>query len=109
MSGQSNIINDIGTLTKIPNKVLTELVHKTNLCIGSIIADAKIAGDQVVIINLGIGTLSIDLLEMQCKFVPSRELKNTIKNCITSPVDPLELVLEKALTEKLIQLCNEVL
>ena len=104
-----NIVNDISTLTKIPNKTLNELVHKINLCIGSIIADAKNNGEQAVIINIGIGTLSIDLINMQSKFVPSKDLKTTIKLGVTSGIDPLECVLEQTLAEKLINFCNEVL
>ena len=56
MSGQPNLVTDVGTLLKLPNKVTTELVHKANLCIGSIINDAKLAGEQTIIINIGIGT-----------------------------------------------------
>lgn len=109
MTGQPNIINDIGTLTKIPNKTLVELTHKINLCIGSIIADAKAAGEQVVVINIGIGTLSIELLNMQCKFIPSKDLKTTIKTCLTTDTDPLELMLEQTLIDKLVNFCGEVL
>ena len=110
MSGQINVVNDLSVLTKIPNKTLGELTHKLNLCIGSIIADAKAAGESAVIINIGIGTLSIDLIDMQCKFVPSRELKMTIKTCTaTEAVDPLELALEQALINKLINFCEEVI
>jgi hypothetical protein len=110
MTGQPNIINDISTLTRVPNKALMEFVHKANLCIGSIIADTKAAGEQAVVINIGIGTLSIDLIDMQCKFVPSKELKTTIKTCVTTgPVDPLELALEQAIIDKLVNFCNEVI
>ena len=56
MSGQPNLVTDVRTLLKLPNKVTTELVHKSNLCIGSIINDAKLAGEQTIIINVGIGT-----------------------------------------------------
>ena len=66
MAAQPNIVNDISTLTRVPNKVLTELTHKANLCIGNIISEAKELGEQAVIINIGIGTLSIDLIDMQC-------------------------------------------
>jgi hypothetical protein len=109
MSGQINVVNDLSVLTKIPNKTLGELTHKLNLCIGSIIADAKAAGESAVIINIGIGTLSIDLIDMQCKFVPSRELKMTIKTCTAEAVDPLELALEQSLINKLINFCEEVI
>ena len=108
MSSQSNIITDLSTLTRIPNKTLTELSHKTNLCIGSIIAEAKAKGEQAVIINIGIGTLSIDLIDMQCKFVPSKELKSTIKTSLQSKQDLLELELEQALIDKLLAICDEV-
>jgi MoaA/NifB/PqqE/SkfB family radical SAM enzyme len=109
MSGQPNVINDIGTLLKIPGKVTTELVQKANLCIGSIISDAKLAGDQTVIINIGIGTLSVDLIDMQCKFVPSKDLKTAIKTSLSEEKDILELALEEALVEKLLTACDEAL
>ena len=106
---QHNIVTDISTLTRIPNKTLAELVHKINLCIGTIIAEAKNSGEQAVIINIGIGKLSIDLITMQSKFIPSKDLKTTIKQSITTGVDPLECALEQALIDKLISFCDEVL
>lgn len=108
MATQPNIISDISTLTRVPNKVLTELSHKANLCIGNIISDARDAGEQAVIINVGIGTLSIDLIDMQCKFIPSKELKTTIKASLQVKQDPLELELEQALIDKLLAICDEV-
>ena len=108
MATQPNIISDISTLTRVPNKALTELSHKANLCIGNIISDARDAGEQAVIINIGIGTLSIDLIDMQCKFIPSKELKTTIKASLQSKQDPLELELEQALIDKLLTICDEV-
>lgn len=109
MAAQPNVISDISTLTRVPNKILTELAHKTNLCIGNIISEAKEAGEQTVIINIGIGTLSVDLIDMQCKFVPSKELRAIIKSSLYSRKDPLELELEKVLAEKLISICEEVI
>lgn len=109
MATQPNIISDISTLTRVPNKVLTELSYKATLCIGSIISEARDAGEQVVIINIGLGTLSIDLIDMQCKFIPSKELKATIKASLQSKQDPLELELEQALIDKLLTICDEVI
>lgn len=109
MATQPNIISDLSTLTRVPNKILTELAHKINLCIGNIISETKELGEQAVIINIGIGTLSVDLVDMQCKFVPSKELRATIKNSLTARKDPLELELEKVLAEKLISICEEAI
>ena len=106
---QPNLVNDVGTLLKLPNKVTAEVVSKANLCIGSIISDAKLAGEQTVIINVGIGTLSVDLIDMQCKFVPSKDLKAAIKYSLSEDKDPLELELEKALADKLLAACEEAI
>ncbi len=109
MNTKTNIVNDISILMKVPNKALDAFVEKANLCIGSIIADAQKSGEQNVVINIGIGTLSVSLADMQCKFVPSKALKTTIKDCLTKNVDPLELELEKALSNKLMAIVDEVL
>lgn len=109
MATQNNVINDVGTLLKVPNKVLDKLTDKMNLCIGSTICSAKDEGLDAVVINIGIGTLSVNLIDMTCKFVPSKDLKNTIKRCITMNVDPLELALEEELSDRLIAVCEETL
>jgi len=106
---QQNIINDIGVLSKIPNKILAELIHKTNLCIGSAIHDARQANEEAAVLNIGIGVLSVNLIDMQCKFIPSKDLKATIKSSLTGEIDPLELIIEESLVEKLISLCEDAM
>ena len=106
---QLNIINDIGTLLRLPSKVTTELTDKACLCIGSAISDAKAAGETQLTLSIGIGTLSVNLVDMQCKFVPGKNLKSAIKQAITTQVDPLELALEQSFAEKLLAICDEVL
>jgi len=107
MAANPNVINDLGTVTKIPNKILDALVKKLDLCIGSAIHDAIIAKEEVAVLNIGIGSLSINLADMQCKFIPSKDLKAAIKSSIEDRVDPLELELEQALIAKLISICSE--
>lgn len=109
MATQVSIPNDISTLMKIPTKVSTELVDKSCLCISSAISDAKRRGESQVVINIGIGALSVNLLDMQCKFVPGKNLKTAIKNAIASEANPLELVLEQTFTDKLLAICEEVI
>ena len=106
---QENVLNDVSTLLKIPNKTLTEIADKTSLCIGSIIYEAKTAGSASVQINIGIGTLSIDLVDMNCKFLPGKNLKAAIKKGLTSKIDPVELAIEQSVADKLIALCAEVM
>jgi hypothetical protein len=109
MATQSNIMSDVGTLLKIPAKVTTELTEKACLCIGSAINEAKQQGESQVVINIGIGTLSVNLIDMQCKFVPGKSLKTAIKSALTSEVNPLELMLEQSFADKLLAICEEVI
>ena len=105
----TNITSDVGTLLRLPTKVMNELTDKTCLCIGSAITAAKKAGDSQTNINIGIGQLSINLIDMQCKFIPNKGLKSAIKEALADNVDPLELHLEQAFAEKLLAACEEVL
>lgn len=109
MNQQTNIMSDVGALLKIPAKITTELTDKACLCIGSAINEAKNAGETMVVLNIGIGSLSVNLVDMQCKFVPGKNLKSAIKSALASPIDPIELALEQAFVDKLLNICEEVL
>ncbi len=109
MTAQTNIITDVNNLLKLPTKVSNELVAKMCLCIGSAISDAKAKGETQVVVGIGIGSLSVSLVDMQCKFIPGKELKTAIKKALDSPIDPLELLLERTFVDKLIAMCEEVL
>ena len=109
MAAQANIVTDVNNLLRIPTKVTNELVAKACLCIGSAINEAKLKGETQTTIGIGIGYLSVNLLDMQCKFVPGKELKTAIKKALDSQTDPLELALEQTFTDKLLAMCEEVL
>ena len=109
MTTQTSIVSDVGTLLKIPTKVTNELTDKACLCIGSAVSEAKRNGEKLLTVNIGIGALSIDLIDMQCKFVPGKNLKTAIKSALTNPADPLELFLEQAFADKLLAICEEVI
>ena len=109
MAAHINIVSDVGTILRIPTKVSSELTEKACLCIGSAISEAKRNGATQLTVSIGIGSLSINLIDMQCKFVPGKNLKTAIKDAISAEVNPLELELEKAFADKLISLCSEVL
>ena len=109
MATPINIVTDINNLLRLPTKVTNELVAKVCLCIGSAISEAKAKGETQLTISIGIGNLSINLLDMQCKFIPGKELKSAIKQSLESQIDPLELALEQAFTDRLLAMCDEVL
>lgn len=109
MATQVNIISDVGTLLKVPTKVSSELVDKACLCIGSVISEAKRKGETQTTVSIGIGSLSINLVDMECKFVPGKNLKTAIKQALALQGDPLELALEQTFADKLLAICEEVI
>lgn len=106
---QVNIITNLSTVLKVPVRVLNVLLEKESLCIGSAIHDAKLQNEPAVVLNIGIGSLSIDLKDFQCKFIPSKELKSTIRQSLDGKIDPLEQELEIEIAEKLMKICDEVM
>jgi hypothetical protein len=109
MTNPINITNDVGMLLRLPTKVTKELTDKACLCIGSAIGEAKRNGETQLTLSIGIGNLSINLVDMQCKFIPGKNLKTAIKSALASQDDQLELMLEKAFADKLLAVCEEVL
>ena len=109
MTSQINIMTDVNNLLKLPTKVSNELVAKMCLCIGSAISNAKARGEAQTTVGIGIGQLSVNLVDMQCKFIPGKELKAAIKKALDSQIDPLELVLEQTFIDKLLTMCEEAL
>ncbi len=109
MATQANIVTDVNNLLRIPTKVTNELVSKACLCIGSAISEAKARGETQTTVGIGIGYLSVNLVDMQCKFVPGKELKAAIKRSLASQIDPLEIILEQTFADKLLAMCEEVL
>lgn len=106
---QVNIIQDLSSYTKVPSKALNELVEKSMLCIGSAIHDAKMMEEDTIVINIGIGALSVELNSMQCKFTPNKELKKVISQSLINKIDPLEYALEQTIIDKLIAICEEAI
>lgn len=109
MTAQPNIVSDVGTLLKIPTKITTELTEKACLCISEAISEAKRSGETQVVLSIGIGTISVNLVDMQCKFVPGKNLKTAIKTALSSQDSPIETALEQIFVDKLLSICEEVL
>jgi hypothetical protein len=109
MATQTNVMADVNTLLRLPTKVSNELVEKMCLCIASAISTAKTKGETQTTVGIGVGCLSINLTDMQCKFIPGKELKTAIKQALEYPTDPLEYTLEQTFLDKLLTMCEEAL
>lgn len=101
----NNLIEDISKLTTIPDNVLNKLVSKSFYCISDIIEDAILENKKVVEIEIGIGTLYLELNSdnVRYKFIPNKELESAVKNTIINKrnllQDTLELILVNRVTD----------
>lgn len=109
MTADVNILSDLSTLTTVPTKALTELVRYECLCIGNAVKQATLQEKNKLVLNIGLGALCINITTMECKFLPSSELKNTIKTCLAGKQDLLMKAVEDSISEKLLKLYEGVL
>ncbi len=68
-----NLINNVATLTTIPEKYLYKLVEKSLYAISDAVAQSQIAESKITDIDIGIGTLSIKIAAnlIEYHFTPS--------------------------------------
>lgn len=106
---QQHILSDISTLTRVPNKIMDYLSDMAVICITSAIAVARLQQQDKLLLNIGIGTLAIDLISMEVKFVPSKELKKNIRAVVSGEEteDPVITYIDDEMVKKLCNICEE--
>lgn len=99
-----SLIEDLSTLTTIPALNLGQLSKKAIYCICDSVDSSILKGENLVDINIGIGTLSIlvDNDVIQYRFVPSNSLESNIKKTVVEGKNPLVEKAEKLLAKKII-------
>lgn len=105
-----NMISDVSKLTTIPEKVLNKLITKSVYCISDAIAEMRIAGKDTIDLDIGLGNLSIGIVddEVVYKFVPSTELDISVKSSILNEQNLLEDAVEASLVDKLTNTYKDV-
>ena len=98
-----DIIKDTSVLTTIPDKVLRKLITKEIYCINDAVEETRLSEGKITDLNIGLGILSIGVLDDKVfyKFVPSKELEDSVKASILNERNLLEDALEAALVDKL--------
>lgn len=100
----SNILKDLAKLTTIPEFNLVKLCNLTSKCISHEIVEAIKTNNDYAEINIGIGTLLInieDKTNIKFKFFPSTTLQNNIVNSLENNESELVLDVEELLKEKI--------
>ena len=106
-----DIIKDTSVLTTIPDKVLRKLITKEIYCINDAVEETRLSEGKITDLNIGLGILSIGVLDDKVfyKFVPSKELEDSVKASILNERNLLEDALEAALVDKLTNTYKDLL
>lgn len=99
----TDIIEDLSKITTISTNNLNKLIDKSMWCICDYIEELITSKNNVLEINIGIGTLIISILDNQIKykFIPNAKLENSIRETIINEYNPLKLTIEKTLVNKI--------
>ena len=97
------LVNDVATITTIPVSTLEKLVEKGRACILHKLLENEKAGENITVIDIGIGNLYIqhNFDEVKYKFIPSKQFENSVKATITTGESPLVYMVEEALKDKI--------
>lgn len=106
-----NIVKDLSTLTTIEEENLNKLVEKELWCICSYVEEMINSKENFCDIDLGIGTLTISIMDNQLKFkfIPSQTLEQGVRDTIVNEKSPLRLSLEKSLVNKISNIYKELI
>lgn len=107
----NNLIEDISKLTTISDTVLNKLISKAFYCISDIIEDAVLENKKVVDIEIGIGTLYLELNSdnVRYKFIPNKDLESAVKNTIINKRNLLQDTLEMTLVSRITDTYKDLL
>lgn len=107
----NDLIKDVATLTTIPEKALSKLVSKSIICINDSVEEALLTNESIVEINIGIGTLYIQLLDnaINYKFIPSSNLESSVRKTVINKQNILERMIEKTLADRIIKTYKDFL
>ena len=106
----TNIVNDVATLTTIPEKSLNKLEQKFIYAICEQIQEDILEDKEMSELNIGLGTLYIKYVgsEIKYKFVPSSELEKSVYNTVVKKLNSMETSLNEALAKKFIDVYKDL-
>lgn len=107
----TKLLDDISTLTNIPDNILKKLVKVSNYSITHTIYEGIVSNKSEVSIDLGIGELEIYLAanQIRYRFIPSNELEKDIIKTIQNKVSPIAITLDDSLKTKIDKCYKELI
>lgn len=111
MANSINLTEDLSELTTISQKTFERFEKVIIKIIGNAIREGELSGEGITDVVSGIGIISIkhDGDELRFRFTPSQKLRETAVSMIRDGADPIELSLETALVDKLINTYKDLM
>ena len=106
-----NVVKDVSALSTIQERVILKLLDKFNYSICEAVEEAVLQEEEVVELNIGLGTLILKLSEdgIRYKFIPSQKLETSVKNTFIYRQNLLEDVLEENLVNRITNTYKDLL
>ena len=97
------LLKDISSITNINDKVINKMSQISELCICDYLDELDCINEDVLNIDIGIGTISMLIIEneIQYSFSPSNKLETMIIKTIETKENPLVNKLEINLENKI--------
>jgi len=107
----NKLVEDLSKLTTIPQSKLDNLVNLSNYCIDEELLETQLAGKTVMEYDVGIGTLMIALIDdsIKYKFIPSKQLEQTILSSLKTKQNSLSSKVEKTLVDSIVNTYKDML
>lgn len=106
-----NLVNDLSTLTTIPEKYLSKINNKIVLCLNDYVEEAILKNEEDVVVDIGFGKLVMLVTDtsIKYKFIPNDYLEKSLLNTILNRHNLLENTLEDSLSAKITEVYKEFL
>lgn len=106
-----NVIQDISTLTTIPERSLDKLASKVCWCICDGVEESILQGKDITVVDLGIGQLCVQVCsnEIQYKFIPSAKLERYMIDTVVNKKNPMIVNLESTFVNRITKVYKDML
>lgn len=97
-----NVVEDVAKLSSVKTSILNKMITVASGCICDYVSNIDILDDELVEIDIGLGTLSIQIIddEIKYRFSPNNRFERNILDTVNSGKSPLVDMAEQSLEKK---------
>lgn len=100
---ETKLSKDLSVLTGISEQSIKKLAEKSIYCICNSVEDMLYSRDEELLIDIGIGSLKILVVDnvVKYKFIPCSKLENSVSKTVVNEQNELVDILESSLVTKI--------